>query len=140
MRLAALLLSIVFFLPACSENDDEAQIAENIAAIEEAVEEKDFYKIESYLHTGFVANERMGAEEVGQLLKLYSLRHKRLSVTIVGSTTTLHENFPDRADSVVSVIVSGSSGLLPSDGSVRRVEVEWLKESGDWLIRKAAWR
>ncbi|GAB5453578.1 MAG: hypothetical protein Hals2KO_39060 [Halioglobus sp.] len=130
----------ILMLIGCAEKDAEAQIAENIAAIESAVETKDFSAISKHLHSSFVANERMSIDEVKQLLRLYSLRHKNLGVAIVGVSTTLHRDYPDRADSTVSVILSGSSGLLPSEGSVRQVEVEWFEESGEWLIRRAAWR
>lgn len=140
IHFTTVLLSTVFFLTACGERDDEAQIAETIADIQEAVEQKDFYAIEKYLAGGFTANGQMDSEEVGRLLKFYSLRHKKLSVTIVGSTTALHAHLPDRADSVISVIVTGSSGLLPADGSIRKVDVEWLKTSDDWLVLKAGWQ
>ena len=140
MKLIPILLATIVFLTACSEDEAEDQIAKNIGAIEEAVEQKDFSAIAEYLDNSFIANERMDIDEVRQLLRLYSLQHKRLDVTIVGSSTTMHENFSDRADSIVSVIVTGSSGFLPSDGSIRRVEVEWIKQSDAWLIRKAAWR
>ena len=140
MRLAPTLLLVLFLLTACDNTSDEEQITENIAAIETAVEEKDFSAIAKYLDSSFVANDHMEIEEVERLLRLYSLQHKRINVTIVGSTTTMHANFSDQADSVVSVIATGSSGLLPSDGSIRRVEVEWIKDSNDWLIRKASWR
>ncbi|MDX1736368.1 MAG: hypothetical protein R3228_18465 [Halioglobus sp.] len=139
-RLVTMLLAAALILAGCARPDDEEQIARNLAAIEEAVERKDFSAIEQYLHSSFVANEKMGVEEVGQLLRLYSLRHRRLGVTIVDSSTTMHADLPDRANSVVSVILTGSSGLLPSDGSIRRVDVEWVEQSGDWMIRKASWR
>ena len=36
--------------------------------------------------------------------------------------------------------VTGSSGgLLPSDGSVRTVKAEWMKQAGDWLVISAQW-
>lgn len=140
MRLITILLVTALLLVACDEQGGEAQIAQNLSAIEEAVEAKDFPAIAKYLHTGFVANDRMGIEEVRQLLRLYSLRHKKLTVTIVGRSTTMHANFSDRATSTVSVVVTGSSGLLPSDGSLRTVEVEWVEDGGDWLIRKARWQ
>ncbi|MFK7978123.1 MAG: hypothetical protein AB8C02_18465 [Halioglobus sp.] len=138
--LAAIFVAVSFFLSACAEKGDQELIEHTLAAISEAVEEKDFTAVHQYLDDGFIANERMGVDEVKQLLRFYSLRHKKLNVTIVGSNTTLHANLPDRAYSTVSVIATGSSGLLPSDGSIRQVEVEWTKHSGDWLIRKASWR
>jgi PBP1b-binding outer membrane lipoprotein LpoB len=140
MKLISLLLAAALFLTACADESDEDQIAQTIAIIEEAVESKNFTEIEKYLHSGFIANKHMGIDEVGRLLQLYSLQHKRIDVTIVGSSTTMHQNFSDRADSYVSVIVTGSSRFLPSDGSIRRVEVEWIKEADEWLIRKASWR
>lgn len=139
-RLVALAFAIAMFIAGCAEKDDTEQINQNLNAIEEAVEAKNFSAIAKYLDEGFVANERMRADEVRQLLRFYSLRHKNLGVTIVGSNTTLHANLPDRAYSTVSVIATGSSGLLPSDASVRQVEVEWTKHSGTWLISKASWR
>lgn len=139
-RMVTLLLSTAVFLSACAQKGEQEQIEENLEAISEAVEEKDFSAIHKYLDEGFIANEQMGVDEARQLLRLYSLRHKNLNVTIVGSNTTMHENLPDRAYSTVSVIATGSSGLLPSDGSIRQVKVEWTKHSGDWLVRKASWR
>lgn len=135
-----LLLATILFLCACSEQDDIARIDEKIATIEQAVEDKEFSAVAKHLHRSFLANDRMDAEDVRQLLRMYGFRHKTLGVTIVGSVTTLHENLPDRANSIVSVIVTGSSGMLPADGSIRRVQVEWIKESGDWKILKAAWQ
>ncbi|MFK8049397.1 MAG: hypothetical protein AB8B81_13305 [Halioglobus sp.] len=140
VHFTTMLLGTILFLTACAERDDETQIAENIASIQAAVEEKDFSVIEKFLHSSFTANERMDKEEVGRLLKFYSLQHKKLSVTIVGSNTTLHANLLGRADSVVSVIATGSSGLLPADGSLRKVDVEWIKTSGDWLVLNTSWR
>ncbi|MDX1735532.1 MAG: hypothetical protein R3228_14250, partial [Halioglobus sp.] len=90
------LLATALTLVGCARPDDEQQIAQNLAAIEEAVERKDFSEIEKYLHGSFVANEKMGSEEVGQLLRVYSLRHRRLGVTIVDSSTTMHADLADR--------------------------------------------
>lgn len=140
MQLITMILATTLFLTACGRQSSEEQIARNIAAIEEAVEQNNFYSIEEHLHDSFLANDRMSIDEIRQLLRLHSLRHKTLGVTIVGSNTTMHENFSDRAHSVVSVIVTGSSGLLPSDGSIQRVEIDWVEDSGDWLIRRASWR
>ena len=141
MRLIMPFLTATLLLIGCGgEQGDEEQIEENLAAIEEAVEEKSFSAIQKYLHSSFVANERMGVDEVRQLLRFCSLRHESLNVAIVGSSTTMHAQLSGRAHSVVSVIVTGSSGFLPSDGSIRRVEVEWIEDSGTWLIRKATWQ
>ncbi len=127
-------------LAACNGTPDEEQIAENIAAMQAAIEDRNFMDIAEHLHEDFIANDRMRAREVNQLLQMYSLQHKKIGVTIVDSETTMDTAFTDRAETTLSVVVTGSSGLLPSDGSVRSVKLGWLKESGDWLVREAEWR
>jgi hypothetical protein len=140
MRLVIILATTALLLAGCSETPDEEQIADNIAAIEEAVEGKSFDQIQQYLHADFLANDRMGAMEAKRLLAMYGRQHRKLGVTIVGSKTILDPTYPDRADTTLSVVVTGSSGRLPSDGSVRSVRLEWIKDGGEWLIRRANWQ
>lgn len=135
----AILILTVLFLVACDKTPDEDQIAQHIAAMQEAVEMKEFTEIRNHLHSDFKANERLGVSEVKQLLQMYSVQHKNIGVTIIGSKTTMDPTFSGRAETTLSVIVTGSSGRVPSDGSVRTVKLEWVKQSGDWLVRKAKW-
>ena len=136
----AIFLSIIPFLVACDKTPDEDQIAQNIAAIKEAVEIKMFSGINNHLHNDFIANERLGAREVKRLLQMYSIQHKNIDITIIGSKTTVDATFSDRAETTLSVVVTGSSGRLPSDGSVRTVKLAWVKQSGDWFVRRASWQ
>jgi hypothetical protein len=140
MRLSVVLMLVALLLGACAKSSDEEQIAQVITAMSEAVENKEFMAIHAHLHESFRANDRMDAKEVRQLLAMYSVQHKKLGVTVVSSKTTLDSIYPDRATTTMSVIVTGSSGRLPSDGSVRTVELEWIKDSGDWLVRTAKWQ
>ncbi len=137
-RLAACLV-LMLYLAACSKTPDEEIIAQHIATMQEAVEAKDFSEIADHLHGSFIANERLGAREVNQLLTMYSMQHRNLGVTIVSSKTTMDPTFPDRAQTIMSVIVTGSSGRLPSDGSARTVKLEWIKQAEDWLVVSAKW-
>jgi len=136
----AISIFIVLFLVACDKTPDEEQIAQHIAAMQEAVEMKKFTAIKNHLHEDFIANERLDAREVKQLLQMYSMQHRNIGVTIINSETTMDSAFTDRAETTMSVVVTGSSGRLPSDGSVRTVTLAWVKESGDWLVREAEWR
>jgi hypothetical protein len=140
MRLSIPVMVAALLLGACARSSDEEQIAQAITAMSEAVENKQFMAIQPHLHESFRANDRMDAREVKQLLAMYGLQHKTLGVTLVGSKTTLDPVYPDRATTMLSVVVTGSSGRLPSDGSVRAVELEWIKDSGDWLVRTATWQ
>ena len=132
-------LCIALFLVGCDKTSDEEKIAHQISGIQEAVELKDFSDVEKYLHNDFLANERLSTKESGQLLKLYSMRHRNIGVTIVASNTTMDSTFTDRAKTTMSVVVTGAAARLPSDGSIRTVQLEWVKQSGDWLVRRAKW-
>lgn len=140
IRRLTLTLLFALCLAGCDNTPDEEQIAENISAMQAAIENRDFIEIGEHLHADFIANDRMRAREVNQLLQMYSLQHKKIGVTIIDSETKMDTAFTDRAETTLSVVVTGSSGLLPSDGSVRTVKVSWLKESGTWLVREAEWR
>jgi hypothetical protein len=140
IRRTAALTFIALFLGACDKTPDEEQIAQNVTAMKEAVERKEFSDIRDHLHASFIANDRLNARDVNRLLQMYGARHKTIGATIVSSKTTLDPTFPDRAQTILSVVLTGSSGRLPSDGSVRTVTLEWVKHSGDWLVRKAEWQ
>ncbi len=138
-RLAACLV-VMLYLVACGKTPDKDIISQHIATMQDAVEANDFSEIENFLHQGFIANNRLEAKEVARLLRMYSMQHRKIDVTIVASNTTINPTFPDRAETIMSVVVTGSSGgLLPSDGSARTVKVEWIKQSGDWLVISAQW-
>ena len=139
LRCIAVVLLVALPLVACDNTPDEDQIAQNIDAMKVAVEEKKFSDLSDYLHDSFIANDRLYARDVNRLLQMYGRRHKNLGATIISSKTTMDPTYPDRAESILSVVLTGSSGGLPSDGSVRTVTLEWVKQSGDWLVRKASW-
>jgi hypothetical protein len=135
----AVCLVVMLYVVGCGKTPDEEIIAQHIATMQDAVEANDFSEIKNHLHDSFIANERIDAREVHQLLRMYSGQHKNIGVTIVSSKTTMDPTFEDRAETIMSVVVTGSSGGLPADGSVRTVKLEWLKESGDWRVIRAQW-
>jgi hypothetical protein len=137
-RLAACLI-VMLYLVACGKTPDEEIIAQHIATMQEAVEASDFSEIKSHLHESFIANKQLDAREVNQLLLMYSMQHRNIGVTIVSSKTTMDPTFPDRAETIMSVVATGSSGGLPEDGSVRTVKLAWIKQSGDWQVIRAEW-
>ena len=137
-RLAACLF-VTLYLVACGKTPDEEIIAQHIATMQEAVEAKDFSAIKNHLHASFIANKRLDAREVNQLLRMYSMQHRKIDVTIIASNTTINPTLPDRAETIMSVVATGSSGGLPEDGSVRTVKLGWIKQSGDWRVIRAEW-
>lgn len=89
MRRLTIFIFIALFVVACDKTRDEEKIAQHISAMKEAVEMKEFTGIKDYLHKDFIANERLDAREVKQLLQMYSMQHENIGVTIIGSEKTM---------------------------------------------------
>lgn len=128
------------FLVACSKTPDQEQIQQNLNEMIAAVEDKKFTGVASHLHKDFMANRSMDTKQVKQMLQALSFQHNFIGITVMSSKTTLDPVFTDKAETVMSLIVTGSSRYLPNDGSVRVVELNWLKEGSDWQIRSASWK
>ena len=111
---AAIPVLVALCLCACGKTPDEEQIAQNIAEMKEAVERKEFADIADHLHESFIANDRMNAMQVRRLLQMYGMQHRNIGATIISSKTTMDLVYTDRAESILSVVVTGSSGGLPS--------------------------
>ncbi len=133
-------LFLVLTLSACDSTPDEEQINAAIEAMSAAVENKQASEIGDYLHDDFLANGKMNAKQVRQLLMLQGMRHSNISITKVSSKTVIDPVYSDKAETTLSLIITGSSGGLPNDGSVRVVKLEWWKDGSDWKVLKASWK
>lgn len=130
----------VFSTSACSKTSDETQIKQIIDNLSKAVELNKPATVADYLHEDFRANGDMNAQQVKQLLLMHGLQHRAISITILSSKTIIDPVYTDKAESTLSVVTTASSGgIVPNDGSVRVVKLEWRKES-DWKILKADWQ
>jgi len=132
----AVLVSVI----ACNKSSDEEQIRQVINNLSKAIEENKPAAITEYLHEDFRANGDMNAQQVKQLLLMQGLQHQAISISIVSAKTIVDPVYPDKADSTLSVITTGSSdGVLPKDTSARVVKLSWRKDR-DWKILKADWQ
>ena len=141
-KFLSIFLSLCFLLSfsACHQDSDEQQIKRIIDQLSKAVEENKLVDIADHLHADFRANGEMNAQRVKQMLMMYGMQHQSINITIVSAKTAIDTIYQDKAESTLSVIATGSSGrILPSDGSVRVVKLEWRKD-GDWKILKANWQ
>lgn len=132
------------FLPlvfsACHKTSDEEQIKQIIQQISKAVEENKPASIAEVLHKDFRANGNMDAQQVKQLLLMVGMQHQSISMMIISAKTVVDPVYTDKAETVLSVVMTGSSGsMLPSDASARVVTLQWRKDD-DWKILKADWQ
>lgn len=130
----------VFLLAACNKTSDEAQIKLILGNLSQAVQHNNLSSVADYLDKDFRANNDMDAQQVRQMLAMYSMQHQSINITLVSTKTTIDPVYRDKATSTLSVIVTGSSGgMLPNDGSVRVVKLQWRKDD-DWKILRADWQ
>jgi type III secretory pathway lipoprotein EscJ len=141
-KIVGVFLSVIFlfFIISCNKTSDEDQIKLVIDKLSQAIEANKPADIAEYLHEDFRANGDMSVQQVKQLLVMQGLQHRAISITILGSKTIIDSVYTDRAESTLSVVTTASSGsLVPNDGSVRVVRLQWQKD-GDWKILKADWQ
>lgn len=135
-----LFMILVFSVAACTKSSDEEQIKRAIDGLSSAIEENKTAAISEYLHEDFRANGDMNAQQVRQLLLMQGLQHQAISIAIVSAKTMVDPIYSDKAESVLSVITTGSSGgMLPKDASTRLVKLVWRKDR-DWKILRADWQ
>lgn len=137
--ITAFFIGLLLFAGGCNKTPDEEQIQLLIKEIIAAVESGKPAEINQHLHADFQANGQMDAQQVKQLLLMYGMQQSTLSITLLSSKTTLDPVYHDRAESLMSLVVTSSRGRgLPDDGSARTVRLSWLKDD-DWKLLKAEW-
>lgn len=141
-RVLRSVLAIIFTVSifACSKTSDEEQIRLIIEKLSAAVEANKPAVIADYLHEDFRANGDMDVQQIKQLLTLHALQHQSLAVTILSVQIRIDPVYQDRAESILSVVTTASTGsVLPQDGSVRVVTLQWRKDD-NWKVLTADWQ
>jgi hypothetical protein len=124
MSLARTSFVSILLLAACGGAGPEAEIRENIAYMQQAVEDR-----ESGASVKYLAEHFTGA----------LLRHQKINVAITRLDISVNEYNPVTARMNAVVIVTGADGLLPRDGDLINVSGDWELHSGEWLLVNAQW-
>lgn len=129
----------LFLAVGCSKTPDEEQIRQIIESMTAAMEAGKPAEIAEYLHADFRANRQMNAQQVKQMLMMYGLQQKSVSISVVSSETTIDPVYTDKAYTVMSVLTTGNSarGML-DNGGLHVVNLEWRKDD-EWKLLKADW-
>ena len=137
---ALLALPLLILLSACSKHPPaEVAIAENIEAIQSAIEDKNRSDVMLFLTDNFTANGYLNKEELGKMLLLQFLAHNKISVTVVSSDIQIEPGHTDLAQAKLAVIVTGATRLIPDDGRIYQVTSSWQLNDGDWLLDRLNW-
>ena len=137
-----LVCSVLTVLAACGAEDPNSELRELIERTEVAAEERDtghFRGLVSDRYTDVRGNDR---ERLVDMIRGYFLTHQSLEVV-----TRIESIVPSGTDAAeVSLLAgllgqrAGASLLGGLDGQLYDIELELIREGGDWQIIGARWK
>ncbi len=137
MKSLILLLLTAVLLAGCGQPDSPEQIiADNLAQLEEGIEQKDPDQVLDLIHENF--STRSGADKlwIKRTMAFYMIKHTKIEIVSSGLDIEMQ---PESANAGFSALVTGGAGLIPEQGAIYQVETEWRLQDGDWLLVYADW-
>ena len=133
------LLVCCFAFAACSSADPDEEIAALIAAAEAAAEARDTGHFRSLISDDYVDANGRRKQQLIDMIRGYFFVNS--SVEVVNRIEEVTLAGDDAAEVVLQsgLLGQGSGGLLDLDGKLYRIELELVRESGDWTIIGADW-
>lgn len=133
------IVCLALLLTACGGAGPEAEIRENIAFMQEAVEAKESGAAVKYLAEHFTGTHGVDKRDLRRILMANFMQHKNVNVAITRLDIEVNEYNPITARMNAVVIVTGAEGLLPRDGELINVSGDWELHEGEWLLVSAHW-
>ena len=137
--------TLTLLLSACSSSSDPvAEIEANVAAMENALAERDNGDFIDHLADSFLGGRdgRMDIDKADarKMLAGYFLRYRNIHIVVTQMDIEIHEMDPYRARMSGTVAVAGASRSLPESGGLYKVEGEWQNYDGSWQLGSFNWR
>lgn len=130
------LITLLMLLGCEDPSQPEHMITDNITRLEEGIENKDADQVLDLLHDNFGTQSGDDKLWVKRVLALYMLKYN--NIEIVTSNMTVEIN-SDNATANFSVLVTGGEGLLPEQGALYKVEMDWRIQDKKWLLIYTNW-
>ena len=125
----------------CAGGDPEQQLRERIAAAAAAAEERDTGFFRGLIAEGFVDQRGNDRQSILNMVRGQFLIHQRIAVVSRVHQVSLRGE--DAAETVLSAGLMGSAGqrltIRGVSADLYRIELEWIRENGDWRIIGARW-
>lgn len=141
IRILPALAWVTFVLlgAACSRTPDDQRIRQTIAAMQQAMEQRDPRAFMTHVADDFVGNEaEFDREALHNLLRAEVLRNDAIGVTLGPLDIDLQG---DRATvRLTATVTGGSGGLLPEHGAIYTIRSGWRRQGRDWLCFSAEWK
>lgn len=133
--LAVALLALA--LAGCQRGTPEERLRAQVAAMQQAVEEKRTGDFMAGVSEDFAGEQGMDRAALHNLLRVRTLGNAEVGVT-TGPLDVQMQG--DRATVRFSTLLSGGSGrLLPERMQTYRITTGWRLEDGQWRVHHAQW-
>ncbi len=138
LRLGGILaVPVAFTLGACSRSDPERELRSAVAAMSQAIEQREPATFLDSISDDFTRESgAFGKQDAKRLLIGAYLRNEKISVNAVVTDVRIDG---DRARAKVRVFATGGAGLLPERGRSWNFDSVWRRENGRWKVYNAEW-
>jgi hypothetical protein len=138
LRLGGILaVPVAFTLGACSRSDPERELRSAVAAMSQAIEQREPATFLDSISDDFTRESgAFGKQDAKRFLVGAYLRNEKISVNAVVTDVRIDG---DRARAKVRVFATGGAGLLPERGRSWNFDSVWRRENGRWKVYNAEW-
>jgi len=131
-----LLLSLSFFVVACSEDNSEQQIKDQINSMQQAISDKSLSDFMAPFSRHFSGNNGLTKQQLRQQI-FFHFRGNRNIESFNWQAEIVVKN--DLAEVEIYAVVAAGNKVLPERGRAYQINSSWQKIDGIWLIKKAKW-
>lgn len=129
-------------LSGCHRTPAEQAIRDTIAKMQTAGNAHDVDALIEPLADDFIGTgeqgENLDRRAFSRFVRLLVMHEQNIHATLGPVAVTLVG--ADRATASFTAVLTGGSGLLPSDGQVERIDTAWKLDGGDWKLLSAQWK
>jgi ketosteroid isomerase-like protein len=137
--LTGLVLMLALTLSGCSRTTDEQRIRDAMAAMQQAMENRDARAFMAHVSDDFIGDSaEFDRAALANLLRMQVLRNDRIGATLGPIDVEMQG---DRAKvQVLATLTGGSGNLLPERGSMYAITSSWKRQGSEWRCYSATWK
>lgn len=129
---------VMLLIIACSRSDPERELRATIAAMADAVEQREPAVLLAAVADDFSReSSAFGKEDAKRLLAGIMLRNARIQVNVVVTEVRIDGA---HAEAKMRVLATGGAGILPERGQTWEFDTFWRRADGRWQVFNADWR
>jgi hypothetical protein len=133
---------LLIALAGCHRTPAEQAIRETIDKMQKAGNDHDVDALIAPLSDDFIGTEEQGEnfdrKTFGRYVRLILMHESNIHASLGPVTVTLQGD--DRATASFTAVLTGGTGLLPSDGQLEQIDTAWKLEGGTWKLLSAQWK